>query len=75
MSLQNAVMQRLRTIFVCAVLECGVLLGVPMRPDELQKLLRQFNQPTVAHTLRDEDDEGDGARRPSRRGSGRRRMP
>lgn len=67
MSLANAVMQRLRTIFVCAVLECGVLLGVPMRPDELEKLLRQFNQPTVAQTLRNDEDEGEGGRRRRRR--------
>jgi hypothetical protein len=59
--------KRLRTIFLCAALELGVLSGVPMRPDEIRALMNQLNQPTLAHVLPGEDESGD----PPRRGSGR----
>ena len=42
---------RLRVLFVCAVLELGVLSGVPVRPDEIQQLMSQMNQPKLAHVL------------------------
>jgi len=47
-------------VFVlCVGLEMGVLNGVPMRPDEIQELMNQMNQPKMAHTLPSENDEGD----------------
>jgi hypothetical protein len=49
---------RLRVLVVCVALEMGVLGGVPMRPDEIQELMHQMNQPTLAHVLPTEDDEG-----------------
>lgn len=55
---------RLRVLVVCLGLEIGVLSGVPMRPDEIQELVNQMNQPKVAHVLRTEDDEGDGCPTP-----------
>ena len=55
MSLVN----RLRVALVCVVLEMGVLSGVPMRPDEIQELMHQMNQPKMAHVLPSENDEGD----------------
>jgi hypothetical protein len=48
---------RLRTILVCAMLEYAAIIGSPVRPDEIQKLLRQMNQPQVTHVI--EDDGGD----------------
>ena len=48
---------RLRVLFVCAVLELGVLSGVPVRPDEIQQLMHQMNQPKLAHVL-PADEEG-----------------
>ena len=51
---------RLRTMLVCAMLEYAALMGAPMRPDEIVKLMRQMNQPKLAHVLRDENDSGDG---------------
>ena len=50
---------RLRVIVVCMALEMGVLSGVPMRPDEIQDLMHQMNQPKVARQLPSEDDTGD----------------
>jgi hypothetical protein len=50
---------RLRVLFLCATLELGVLIGVPMRPDQIQELMHQMNQPTVAHTLPADEEGGD----------------
>jgi hypothetical protein len=51
--------KRLRTIFLCAALELGVLSGVPMRPEEIRALMNQINQPKVAHVLPSDDQDGD----------------
>ena len=51
--------KRLRTIFLCAALELGVLSGVPMRPEEIRALMDQINQPKVAHVLPSDDQDGD----------------
>ena len=56
---------RLRTILVCAMLEYAALIGSPMRPEEIEELMRQMNQPKLAHVLRDEDDSGNGDPEPS----------
>ena len=52
---------RLRVLVVCVALEMGVFSGVPMRPDEIQALMNQMNQPEIAHVLPSENDEGDDA--------------
>ena len=51
--------KRLRVLLACASLEIGVLVGVPMRPDQIEELLHQMNQPTLAHALPGEEDAGD----------------
>ena len=43
---------------VCAMLEYAALVGSPMRPEEVQKLMQQFNQPQLAHALPAEEDDG-----------------
>lgn len=50
---------RLRTFLVCAMLEYAAFLGVPMRPEEIAKLMRTMNQPTIAHTTPDASESGD----------------
>jgi hypothetical protein len=52
--------KKLRVLFVCAVLEWGVLVGAPMRPEEIEELMHQMNQPKLAQVLPAESDEGDG---------------
>ena len=59
MSLRHAVSTRLRTVLVCAVLEFGTMIGLPMRPHEIEALMRTMNQPRVTHVLPDESDKGD----------------
>jgi hypothetical protein len=49
----------LRTIFMCAALELGVLSGVPMRPEEIRSLMNQINQPKLAHVLPTDEQSGD----------------
>ena len=49
---------RLRTVFLCAVLELGALTGVPMPPEKIRELMNQMNQPKMAHVLRKEDENG-----------------
>lgn len=54
------VRSRLRTLLVCMMLEYAAMMGSPMRPEEIEDLMRQMNQPKLAHVLREEDDSGDG---------------
>ena len=51
--------KRLRTLFVCATLELGVLGGVPMRPGEIRSLMNQIGQPKLAHVPPTDDQSGD----------------
>jgi hypothetical protein len=50
---------RFRELLLCFVLQGGVLLGVPMRPDEIQKLMRSLSGPVIEQVVRDQDT-GDG---------------
>jgi hypothetical protein len=43
--------RRLRTIFLCMMLEYAALLGMPMRPEEIDELMHTMNQPKRAHTI------------------------
>ena len=51
--------KRLRVVVVCAILQLGVMVGAPMRPDEVEELMHHMNQPKMAHVLPTEDDDGD----------------
>jgi hypothetical protein len=51
--------QKLRVLLACATLELGVLMGAPMRPDEIRELMHQMNQPPLAHVLPSQEAEGE----------------
>jgi hypothetical protein len=54
-----------RSILLCCVLQLGVMAGVPMRPDEIQKLMQSLAKPQVTATLPEEAEksgDGDGRR-------------
>jgi hypothetical protein len=53
------VLQRLRTLFVCAMLEFAALTGMPMRPEEIQELMRTMDRPTLAHVNPETEDDSD----------------
>ena len=52
--------QRFRKILLCLVLGMGSQLGVPMRADEIQELMRTLNQPKLVRKFA-EEEEKDGA--------------
>lgn len=37
----------------------GALLGVPMRPEQIQELMHTLNQPTIAQTTPEQRPDGD----------------
>jgi len=50
---------RFRSLLLCVVLQIGVLYGVPMRPEEIAKLMWRLSCPAVAQTLPAEKENGD----------------
>jgi hypothetical protein len=52
--------RRMRTIACCTILEIGTLIGVPMRPEQIEDLMRAMSVPKIANTIPDEADGGDG---------------
>jgi len=50
---------RLRTLLCCVVLEAGVLLGVPMRPEQIRELMQMLNKPKIAQTGPEQTAHGD----------------
>lgn len=52
--------ERVRTIFLCLVLEVGALAGVPMRPEQIGELLGAMNQPKQAQVIPLDDEESEG---------------
>ena len=64
MSLRN----KLRTLTCCLVLQVATLIGVPVRAEQVQELMRSLNQPKLARTTPQESKK-DGARSRSQRDS------
>lgn len=54
-----SIVRRLRTVACCAILEIGTLIGIPMRPEQIQDLMAAMNVPRVARTNPDDTDSGD----------------
>ena len=50
--------EKLRVLLVCVTLQFGVIMGSPMRPDEIRELMHQLNQPALAHVLPSDEDSG-----------------
>ena len=50
---------RLRTLLMCLPLLIGSVIGVPMRPEQIEELLHT-NQQKVADIIPDESMNGDG---------------
>lgn len=51
--------ERLRTLLVCVGLQVGVMLGVPMRPEQIQELMQGMHQQKLAHVIPQEDRDDD----------------
>jgi hypothetical protein len=52
-------LRKLRNILFCVILAVSSVHGVPMRADEVEALMAAMREPKVAHTLPDEDYNGD----------------
>ena len=49
----------LRTLVVCLPLMFGALSGVPMKPEEIEELMHNLNQPKITVIIPDESENGD----------------
>jgi hypothetical protein len=47
-----------RSLLLCFVLAFGAVIGVPMRPDEIARLMRWLSAPRIEMSLPDEADKG-----------------
>jgi hypothetical protein len=43
---------------IYVILELGALCGIPMRPDEIEKLLKVHERGAVTHVKRNDDPKG-----------------
>ena len=50
---------RLCKLVVCVALGFGTLMGMSMRPDEIEELMRTMSQPVIETTIPDESDKDD----------------
>ena len=49
--------KRFRKVLLCLVLGLGSQLGVPMRPDEIEELMRNMNEPKIVRKFAEEDEQ------------------
>jgi hypothetical protein len=54
---------RLYKLVVCLALGLGSVMGLAMRPDEIEELMRTMNQPVIEITIPDESDKDDPLKR------------
>ena len=51
--------RRFRKILLCLVLCVGSQVGLPMRPEEIEELMRTMNQPKIVRKFAEEEERGD----------------
>jgi hypothetical protein len=49
----------LRTLAICLPLMVGIIGGVPMKPEEIEELMHNLNQPKITVTIPGESENGD----------------
>jgi len=52
--------QRFRKILLCLVFLMGSAMGLPMRAEEIEELMRTLNQPKIVRVFAVEEERGDG---------------
>jgi len=50
---------RFAKLAFCMILAVASIGGSPMRPEEIEELMHSMNQTTIAHTLREEKENGE----------------
>lgn len=51
--------KRAAQVLIYIVLEIGAMMGVPMRPSEIEEMTRRMNNAVVEETIKDEEPSGD----------------
>jgi hypothetical protein len=51
--------KRFQRILLCLVPSAGSQIGIPMRPDEIEELMRTMNQPKLVRKFAEEEDRPD----------------
>ena len=51
--------RRFRKILLLLVLWVGSQMGLPMRPEEIEELMRTMNEPKIARKFAEEEERGD----------------
>ena len=51
--------KRFRKILLCLVLCVGSQVGLPMRPEEIEELMRTMNEPKLVRQFAEEEEKGD----------------
>jgi hypothetical protein len=51
-----SIKHRLQTLLLCLPLLMGAIGGMPMRPEEIEDLMRTMNQQKVVMTVEDDED-------------------
>ena len=51
--------QRFRKILLLLALWVGAQMGAPMRPEEIEELMRTMNQPKLVRKFAEEEERGD----------------
>jgi hypothetical protein len=49
----------MRKLALCAVLQFGALVGLPMPPEEVTRLMQSLSRPVAVRTSPDESDDGE----------------
>ena len=57
-----SIKHKLRMIFLYLPLLAGALSGVPMRPEDMEKLMSSMNQEQIVYVIPADDDIGDELR-------------
>ena len=47
----------LRKLFLCLTLYAGAMMGSPMRPEEIEDLMRTMHRTAIVQRLSEEDDD------------------
>lgn len=54
-----SIKHKLRTLLLCLPLLVAAGFGMPMRPEEVEELMRRNQQPQITYTIPDESESGD----------------
>lgn len=54
-----SVRHKSRLLLLCFAVGFGSLIGIQMKPEEIEELMSNMNQPKIAHTLPEDYEDGE----------------